>query len=324
MKTALLLDFVVDKSNNTIRVEREFDAPVDLVWSAWTESEILDQWWAPKPYQCKTKSMNFSEGGYWLYKMVGPKGDEHWCRVDFESIAPQKSYSARDAFCDSEGKINDVHPGSHWHNTFSAAAGDMTLVSIKISFKSLTDLEKIVEMGFKEGFTAGMENLDHYLSTRFKLHKQNKMDNKARVATYLNFPGKTEEAFLFYQKVFGGKFTGRGLQRFGDVDLPGEHPPMSATDKQLIIHAELTILGGHILMATDAPESMGFKLTPGNNMHIQLEPDSREETERLFKALSEGGTVTMPLQHMFWGAYFGSFQDKYGVNWMVHYQAVEE
>jgi PhnB protein len=323
MKTAaLLMDFVVNKTDNTIRVKREFDAPVDLVWAAWTESEILDQWWAPRPYQCKTKSQDFSEGGYWLYKMVGPKGDEHWSRLDYESITPQESYAARDAFCDSDGNINNVHPGSHWHNTFSPAEDDVTLVSIKITYKSLADLEKILEMGFREGFTAGMENLDNYISTRFKLHKENKTSKKARVATYLNFPGNTEEAFRFYQKVFGGEFTGKGLQRFGDFDIPGG-PPMSEADKKLILHAELTIMGGHVLMATDAPESMGFNLTPGNNMHIQVEPETKEETERLFNELSEGGEISMPLQEMFWGAYFGSFKDKYGINWMLHHQPLE-
>ena len=98
---------------------------------------------------------------------------------------------------------------------------------------------------------------------------------------------------------------------------------MSDTDKKLILHAELTIMGGHILMATDAPESMGFKMVHGNNMHICLEPESREETKRLFDELSAGGKVTMPLEDMFFGAYFAEFKDKYGINWMLSFQNVE-
>ena len=142
----------------------------------------------------------------------------------------------------------------------------------------------------------------------------------ARVTTYLNFPGKTEEAFNFYKKVFKGKFTGAGLKRFGDIEMPADIPPMSDADKKLIIHAELTIMNGHVLMATDSPESMGFKMEYGNNMHINVEPESRAEAERLFQELSEGGKVSMPLQDMFWGAYFASFTDRYGVNWMINHQ----
>ena len=102
--------------------------------------------------------------------------------------------------------------------------------------------------------------------------------------------------------------------------MPAEMPPMSDADKKLIIHAELTIMSGHVLMATDSPESMGLKMQYGNNMHINLEPASREETKRLFDALSVGGTITMPLEDMFWGAYFGAFTDKYGINWMLNFQ----
>lgn len=134
-----------------------------------------------------------------------------------------------------------------------------------------------------------------------------------------HFPGNTEEAFKFYKSVFKTEFAGKGIQRFGDAPASAEHPPLSDADKKLILHIELPITGGHILMATDAPESMGFKLTPGNNMHISIEPDSRKETKRLFDALSEGGTITMPLQDMFFGAYYGSCTDKYGINWMLNY-----
>ena len=140
----------------------------------------------------------------------------------------------------------------------------------------------------------------------------------ARVSTYLNFPHHTEEAFNFYKSIFGGEFGGNGIARFGDIPSSEGMPPMSEDDKKLIMHIELPITGGHILMGTDAPVSMGFKVDYGNNVHINLEPDTRSETKRLFDALSVGGIVTMELQDVFWGAYYGSCTDKYGVQWMFN------
>jgi PhnB protein len=139
----------------------------------------------------------------------------------------------------------------------------------------------------------------------------------ARTSTYLNFPRNTEVVFQFYRSVFGGDFAG-GVARFSDIPPQDGAPQLADADKNLIMHIELPIVGGHVLMGTDAPESMGFQVNFGNNVHINLEPDSRAETGRLFKALSEGGKVTMPLQDMFWGAYFGSCTDKFGVQWMVN------
>ena len=159
MKSNLLMNFSVDKENKTIKVERAFAASIDKVWAAWTQSDILDKWWAPKPWKAQTKSMDFSVGGYWLYAMVGPEGEEHWARADFESISPLRSYSAQDSFCDENGEINTEFPRSTWTNKFSELS-DKTLVSIEIGYEKLSDLEATIEMGFKEGFTAGMENLD--------------------------------------------------------------------------------------------------------------------------------------------------------------------
>ncbi len=140
----------------------------------------------------------------------------------------------------------------------------------------------------------------------------------ASVSTYLNFARNTEEAFNFYKSIFGGDFFGDGPMRFGDVPPQEGQPPLTDEDKNLIMHIELKILNTHSLMGTDAPETMGFKLTYGNNMHINLQPDSREETDKLFAALSEDGDVTMQLQEMFWGDYFGSCKDKFGVHWMFN------
>jgi uncharacterized protein YndB with AHSA1/START domain len=132
---------------------------VAKVWSAFTESEILDQWWAPKPWTARTKTMDFREGGYWLYAMVGPDGTVHWARADYGSITPFKNYTAKDGFCDSDGNLTGTIASANWDNSFSET-GEMTLVSIVIQFEKLTDLEAHIEMGFKEGFTAALENLD--------------------------------------------------------------------------------------------------------------------------------------------------------------------
>ncbi|MBK8505919.1 MAG: VOC family protein [Saprospiraceae bacterium] len=140
----------------------------------------------------------------------------------------------------------------------------------------------------------------------------------ASVSTYLNFSRNTEQAFNFYKSVFGGDFFGDGPMRFGDLPPQEGMPPLAEEDKDLIMHIELRILGTHSLMGTDAPESMGFKVDFGNNVNINLQPDTREETKRLFEALSSDGEVTMELQDRFWGDYFGTCIDQFGVLWMFN------
>jgi len=138
----------------------------------------------------------------------------------------------------------------------------------------------------------------------------------ARVSTYLNFPRNTEEAFNFYKSVFGSDFG--TVSRFGEIPPSTDMPPLPEADKNLIMHITLPILDGHMLMGTDAPESMGFQVNFGNNVYISLHPDTREETKRLFNSLSRGGKVEMELQDMFWGDYYGSCTDKFGVHWMFN------
>ena len=157
-----IFNFVMDKDNLKIKIERTFDAPLDLVWSAWTEAEILDQWWAPKPWKAETKSMDFSVGGRWLYAMVGPQGEKHWDVKDFKSIAPRKSFSYRSAFCDENGKVNPAATGSTWVNSFVETQG-ATSVTNDIACDSPAHLEAHLKNGFKEGFTAGLGNLDEVL-----------------------------------------------------------------------------------------------------------------------------------------------------------------
>jgi uncharacterized protein YndB with AHSA1/START domain len=154
-----------DASNKKIRVEREFDAPVEQVWQAWTQPELLDQWWAPKPWKANTKSMDFREGGRWFYYMEGPDGSRHYCKVDYKTIVPNESFTGFDGFCHENGETNTDLPGMDWKCVFNAV-GNTTKVEVEVTFASEADLEKIVEMGFKEGFAAAHANLDELLARK--------------------------------------------------------------------------------------------------------------------------------------------------------------
>ncbi|MBO6571862.1 ATPase [Balneola sp. EhC07] len=163
MKPQLINDFIVDKENSIVNVTREFTANKDLVWRTWTEPELLDKWWAPKPWRSVTKNMEFEEGGRRLYAMVGPNGEEHWAFADYSSINPKDNFSYSDGFCDSEGNRTESLPDSSWTVSFSESDG-VTTVYVEIKHETLEDLEKIIEMGFKEGFTACLEQLTELLN----------------------------------------------------------------------------------------------------------------------------------------------------------------
>lgn len=162
MNTQLAYDFVVNKENKTITVKRAFDAERPLVWDAYTKSELLDQWWAPKPWKARTKTMDFKEGGYWLYAMVGPEGEEHWARADYKKIQAPSKFEVEDAFTDAEGNINRDMPQAKWEVSFSDK-GDQTMVEIRIAYDDFSQLQATLDMGFKEGLAMGMENLDELL-----------------------------------------------------------------------------------------------------------------------------------------------------------------
>jgi uncharacterized protein YndB with AHSA1/START domain len=162
MTSNLTFDFSVDRENNSIAVKREFAAALPLVWDAYTKSEILDKWWAPKPWKAKTKTMDFREGGHWLYAMVGPNGEEHWAVASYKSIQHHKKFTGQDAFADAEGNVNQQMPQSEWDVSFTAK-GSSTLVEFIITYGDLSQLETTLQMGFKEGLSMAMENLDALL-----------------------------------------------------------------------------------------------------------------------------------------------------------------
>src|SRR4249919_964298 len=162
MTNSLLFDFTVDKAAKTVFINREFAAPLSLVWDAFTKQEILDQWWAPKPWASKTKVMNFKVGGRRFYAMVSPEGQERWAIQKYTSISPKTNFKLFNAFADKEE--NPELPGSDWDYNFSEQNG-RTKVSITIYNESLDRLEKMIEMGFREGYAMSMKNLEEVLAT---------------------------------------------------------------------------------------------------------------------------------------------------------------
>ena len=162
MKNNLLFDFTVDKSTKTVFINREFDADLSLVWDAFTKQEILDQWVAPKPWTSKTKYMNFEVGGRRFYAMVSPEGQERWSIQNYTSITPKTNFKMFNTFADKDENLE--LPGSDWEYNFSEQNGT-TKVSITIYNESLERLERMIEMGFKEGFGMSMKNLENLLTT---------------------------------------------------------------------------------------------------------------------------------------------------------------
>jgi uncharacterized protein YndB with AHSA1/START domain len=154
--------FTKDPAKKQLNVTRAYDAPVDKVWKAWTVSDILDQWWGPKPWRAETRILEFKPGGRWHYAMVGPNGERHWSLVEFRSIDPQRSFRSDCVFCDENGTTADYGPAMHWYVEFSATPAG-TRVDVTLTFDKEADLQKIVEMGFEGGFNMGLNQLDEVL-----------------------------------------------------------------------------------------------------------------------------------------------------------------
>lgn len=162
MNNNLLFDFTVDKAAKKVFITREFDAGLSLVWDAFTKAELLDQWVAPKPYVSKTKFMDFKVGGRRFYAMVSPEGHERWAVQRYTSITPKTNFKMFNAFADKDENLD--LPGSDWDHTFTEENGK-TKVNITIYNESLERMEKMIEMGFTEGFKASMSNLENLLET---------------------------------------------------------------------------------------------------------------------------------------------------------------
>lgn len=164
MKPTLVFDFIVDKENKTIHITREFAANLELVWQAWTTPELLDQWWGPQPWRAETKTMDFREGGFWHYAMVSPEGEKHYSKTNFISIVKEKSFASKGGFCDENGTMNPAFPQNLWENNF-IPKDNKVQVDILLTYDTFADLEKEIEMGFKEGITIDFQQLDELLPT---------------------------------------------------------------------------------------------------------------------------------------------------------------
>lgn len=165
MKANLLMNFVVDKENKTVNIKREFNASLSNVWSAWTDPEILDQWWAPAPFKSKTTSMEFKEGGRRMYAMVSPEGGERWSFFEYTSISPKTNFKHTSTFCDADGNPIPNFGSSLWDITFSEL-GELTVVDIAISRDNFAEIEQLIATGFKEGFTSTLTALEKILDAK--------------------------------------------------------------------------------------------------------------------------------------------------------------
>lgn len=163
MKPNLKFDFIVDKGNNLLTLRREFLANRQLVWDCYTKSELLDQWFAPKPMTTKTKTMDFKEGGHWHYAMIDLNGTEYWGYTEYLAIKPIDYYTSLDSFSNEQGKINEELPRAKWQVSFSDKT-NKTLVESIVQYNSLTDLETVIEMGIEQGMTLTLEKLDELLA----------------------------------------------------------------------------------------------------------------------------------------------------------------
>ncbi len=157
--------FTKESGQKTITVERTYSASLDRVWQAWTDSELLDKWLGPKPWNAVTKSFDFSAGGHWHYYMAGPNGEKEWCWTDYLTITPKESFTSRNGFCDEKGVQSSELPATDWHTTFQDE-NKSTKVTVKLTFNSQEDMNKIIEMGFEQGFAMSLDQLETLLEIK--------------------------------------------------------------------------------------------------------------------------------------------------------------
>lgn len=318
--------------NEILKITRTFDAPKEMVFDAFGNPEALNSWWGPAECENSLVSLDYREGGMFHYKMVNGSS-VNYGRILYKTIKPTDLLEVLIAFADETGKAIpppfDMKFPLEVFYTFEFIENNGRTTINMVGTPVNASSEEVqtfaaIHSSMQEGFGKSLDQLASYLEAKFKLRREMKTASTARVCTYLNFPGNTEEVINFYKSVFRTEFIGKGIQRFEDIPATEGQPPVAEAIKKMVLHVELPTLGGHILMATDAPKEMGFELIQGNNMHISLEPESREEAKRLFDALAEGGKITMPLEDMFFGSYFGSCVDRYGINWMVNFSSVKQ
>jgi uncharacterized glyoxalase superfamily protein PhnB/uncharacterized protein YndB with AHSA1/START domain len=307
-------------------ITRVFDAPRELVFKAWTEAERLGQWWGPKGFEVRVVGLDLRPGGTFHYCLRSAGGHEMWGKFVYCDIKAPEQITYVSSFSDEEANVTRAPFSQTWpleiQNTLTLSEDDgKTTLTLRGAPLNATAEERATfeeaHHSIQQGFSGTFAQLEDYLAKTQTAEKQPQTSTTktmAKVNPYLNFAGNTEEAFLFYKSVFGGEFL--ALQRFKDTPEAGKIPE---NEQDKIMHVALPIGNGNILMATDALESMGQKLTVGNNFSLSVDAESKEEADRLFNKLSEGGKPTMPMEQTFWGAYFGMLTDRFGIQWMVSF-----
>jgi uncharacterized protein YndB with AHSA1/START domain len=259
MKSNLLFDFIVNKENNTLTIRREFAAHRQLVWDCHTNSNLLSQWFAPKPLIAKTKSMDFRIGGHWHYAMVEPNGTEYWGWTEYHNIQPIDFYEATDAFSNEAGEINTNLPRAKWLVTFSDK-GENTVVETVVSYASLNDLETVINMGMEQGMISTLEKLDELLLTL----NNKKMSNKITINANIN--ADATKAWDYYTKP-------EHITKWNFAD-PSWHCPTAENDMKV---------GGKYKARMEAKDgSFGFdfeatynNIVPGKSF-VYTMPDNRQ------------------------------------------------
>lgn len=307
-------------------ITHDVDAPHELVFKAWTEADRLAQWWGPKGFAVRVASLDLRPGGAFHYCLQAASGQEMWGKFVYREIDAPARIVYVSSFSDEDARIIRAPFSKSWplevYNTLSLTEQDgKTTLTLRSAPVNATAEEQTAfedaHQAIQQGFAGTFAQLTDYLAKAKAEENISSTPNTKPMATvnpYLNFAGNTEEAFLFYKTVFGGEFL--ALQRFKDTPEAGRMPE---GDRDKIMHIALPIGNGNILMATDALESMGQKLTIGNNFSLSVSTESREEADRLYNSLSEGGRKTMPMEQAFWGSYFGMLTDRFGIQWMVSY-----
>ena len=314
--------------NNSAKfnITRKINAPRDMVFDAFSSASAMGAWWGPTGMEITVYAFDFKPGGKFHFKMTS--GDHvMWALFKYTNIQKPSLIEFSNSFSDEAENICKApfdmeFPLEINYRITLVEDEDFTTLTLEGWPKQANEAEQkgysSLTESMNQGFAGTFNQLDQYLRSRHIVRKELKKDSLPRVCTYLNFPGTTEEAFNFYKKVFRSEFSGKGIQRFGDIPVKEGQPTITDEMKKMILHIELPITGGHILMATDSPREMGFTIAEGNNMHISVEPGTRSETDRIYNELSDGGIIEMPLQDMFFGSYFGSFKDKFGIHWMLN------
>ena len=167
MKTKMQTEFLVDKDSNTMTITREFAATHQQVWDCYTKSELLNKWWAPKPFITTTKSMAFKERGHWHYAMIDPDGQKYWGRMEYQTIKPIQYFEIRNGFSDESGEMNSSLPVSKWKLTFEDS-NERAAVQIVVSYDSTKDLEQVIAMGMQQGLTSALDGLEELLLSMTK------------------------------------------------------------------------------------------------------------------------------------------------------------